>query len=402
MGSQLGLILYKVKDHYLARKFHRSEILNLLVKERLSHLNVASKATLLDALQRLSLTAHKNAEEYVKQIIVKTAEDDLSELKCLTDFKGDIHSMHKLIYTDIQSPFIRDDILKHIAHQAKVQFAHKEINSKKGKRRKLFEWRKIVSDIDDTLTCSFGPSLAGIDQSYPPKTIYPGVLRFYRELDLGIAGSDGEWDKDRVGNLVFLSARPHVYKDLAESKTFEKFKSLKCKDNGWRGMHTTPSLLAGSLETGSSFLFRGLMEPIAQKKFDNFREYSALYPEFKLVFIGDNGQGDVRAAEMILDSERHKEEHKKNLERIYIHQVQPLHKTFATYAESKSLSSQNICYFLTYVDAALDAYRKRFIRCTGLRRICQAAIEDFINIPNRSTFKTFMISMMKFILLIIN
>ena len=38
------------------------------------------------------------------------------------------------------------------------------------------------------------------------------------------------------------------------------------------------------------------MEPLAQKKAQNFLEFQALYPEFDFVFVGDNGQGDARAA----------------------------------------------------------------------------------------------------------
>jgi hypothetical protein len=329
----------------------------------------------LDALQRLGMTAHPNAEEYVKIIIKRTKEDDLSELKCLTDAKGDINSMHKLIYVDIRTPSVRDEILRHIAAEAKLQNAHNLIASKKGKRRKQFEWRKILSDIDDTLTCSFGPSLAGIDRSLPPKVVYPGVLAFYRELDIGVAGPDESWAKDRVGNLVFLSARPHVYKDVSENVSFAKFRSLK----EIHGMHTTPSLLAGSLETGSAFLFRGMMEPLAQKKFDNFQEYLMLYPEFKCIFIGDNGQGDVRVAEMILE----RPEHRSNLERVYIHEVQPLQKTFTKSPATKLVTTPRICYFRTYVDAALDAYRHNLIRLTGLRRVCVEAVRDYSNIPPR-------------------
>jgi hypothetical protein len=47
--------------------------------------------------------------------------------------------------------------------------------------------------------------------------VYPGVLDFYRELDLGDIVSSGgpeAWPPGRMGNLVFLSARPHVYKDM--------------------------------------------------------------------------------------------------------------------------------------------------------------------------------------------
>jgi hypothetical protein len=31
-------------------------------------------------------------------------------------------------------------------------------------------------------------------------------------------------------------------------------------------------------------------EPLALKKFQNFKEYLSLYPEFSCIFVGDNGQ----------------------------------------------------------------------------------------------------------------
>jgi hypothetical protein len=118
-------------------------------------------------------------------------------------------------------------------------------------------WRKVLSDIDDTLKCSGGHYPAGLDRSLPAKAIYPGVLALFRELDLG-SNTEDEWptvlsarhaivekestdggprdeltsreydDCDSplpsrseihpccghdVGNLVFLSARPHLYSD---------------------------------------------------------------------------------------------------------------------------------------------------------------------------------------------
>jgi hypothetical protein len=111
---------------------------------------------------------------------------------------------------------------------------------------------------------------------------------------VGVVGHDA-WDDSRVGNLVFLSARPHVYKDLSESVSFEKFRYLQ----ETRGLYTAPSLLAGNLDTGSKFMLGGFMEPIALKKYMNFCEYLSLYPEFQCIFIGDNGQGDVRTGILV-------------------------------------------------------------------------------------------------------
>jgi len=61
-----------------------------------------------------------------------------------------------------------------------------------------------------------------------------------------------EWEEGRVGNLAFLSARPHLYKDVSEKKSYAKFELLHEK----KGMHALPSMLAGSVTSGSSFMFK--------------------------------------------------------------------------------------------------------------------------------------------------
>jgi hypothetical protein len=227
---------------------------------------------LLDGFQRLKLSAHPQCEQWAHSIIVKTKGDSLSELKSLTDSKGDFNSMHKLIYWDIRTPRIKEEILRHIAGQANVQASHMKLRTKAARARDMFAWRKILSDVDDTLACSGGSFPAGCDVSYPKKAIYPGVLAFYRELDLGTTGPD-VWDSNkRVGNLVFLSARPHLYKDLLESHSYDKFRRLQETS----GMHTSPSLLPGEMVSGGEFMVSGSFEPLARKKYDNFREYLSL------------------------------------------------------------------------------------------------------------------------------
>jgi len=289
-------------------------------------------------------------------------------LKTLSDSKGTINSMHKLIYRDIRDMKIREEILVHIEKQANVQLASSQLKTKAGKRRLQFSWRKILSDVDDTLYCSGGSYPAGVDKTYPKKEIYPGVLAFYRELDLGVNGKE-QWDSSLVGNLVFLSARPHVYKDVSENQTFAKLQAFR----ETRGLYTTPSLLAGSLETGAQYVISEKFEPLATKKLQNFEEYVHLYPEFTCIWIGDNGQGDVRTTEMILNNNALK----RHLDRAYIHQVIPRHKTFANEASTLSNSNSHICYFITYIDAAIDAFRHNLIRASGLRRIMEEAKIDF-------------------------
>lgn len=258
--SRLALIFYKIKDHRNFNHQHRTQLIELLAIERVSQLSVHSKVIVLHALQMMKLPANTRAEFCVKNIIVNTKQDELSDLKTLTDAKGDYFCMTKLIFDDIKSNMVRETILKHIELQAKIIRSHMLFGtSYKAKERKTKFWRKVLSDVDDTLTCSAGSYPSGIDKRYGKKIVYPGVLGFYRELDLGINGPE-EWPENTVGNLVFLSARPHVYKDVSEKINFKKFENLLSK----RGMHTMPSLLAGDVNSGLETLMKNDFEPLGK------------------------------------------------------------------------------------------------------------------------------------------
>lgn len=368
---ELALILYKVKDHWVCKRYHRTKLLQLLARERIKDLNVRARVVLLDAMQRLGVSAQSSLEEYVKNIILSTKGDELSDLKCLMDSKGDIFSMHYLVFVQLRNPAIKSAILEHIAIQARIQSS---LMGSLARRRNTISWRKVLSDIDDTLLSSGGSFPKGVDIMFPKQSIYPGVLAFYRELNLGTSGEDNA-ERLRHGDLAFISARPHVYKDVSESATYSKIRKLQ-KD---RGLHTSATLLAGSLDTGSRFLVTKDSEALAQKKYENFKEYLRLYPEFTCVFIGDNGQGDVRAAELVMNDK----DIGNLLKRTYIHVVQDLQETYVSDPTIKSYDNdRRICYFNTYVDAAIDAYENGLIRKTGLQRLMIEAVRDFFIIPD--------------------
>lgn len=124
------------------------------------------------------------------------------------------------------------------------------------------------------------------------------------------------------------------------------------------------------------------MEALAARKFGSFKEYFALYPEYTSVFIGDNGQGDVRCGEMMLTDKTCS----GSIERLYFHQIQPLHLTYATNESTKTKQGKNskIYYFRNYVDAAIDAHHHKLILSKGLLRIMQEAVDDFNYIPQSS------------------
>ena len=59
------------------------------------------------------------------------------------------------------------DILNHIKREAHVQRAHMDLGTRRATKRKQQAWRKVLSDVDDTLYSSGGMFPAGIDRRYP-------------------------------------------------------------------------------------------------------------------------------------------------------------------------------------------------------------------------------------------
>lgn len=404
---KLGLLFYKIKDHNYFNGKNRTELINLLAIERLPILTVISRVILLHSIQLLQIRANPRAEDWVRNILLTTHQDELSELKTLTDAKGDYFCMNQLIYNDIRSISVRQDILNHIRREAAIQQTHMQMGTRTrfnsyhhnkyfsvpSSRFAVFHqhgsshyqpqqlaWRKILSDVDDTLCCSGGMYPAGIDKRYPKKTVYPGVLAFYRELDLGPNDLE-EWPEGRIGNLVFLSARPHVYKDMSEKRNFAKFELLRANSSdGRKGMHTMPSLLPGDLSSGGQYLFTDDFEPLAQKKFENFRQYVSIYPEYQHIFVCDNGQGDVRAGELMFDNFPYEFN-----ATIYVHIVQDIDQTYGYNPTRWHQKEFKPCFFRTYPEAALHAACKQkppLISVRGVKRICQDAIRDFMHIKN--------------------
>ena len=143
-----------------------------------------------------------------------------------------------------------------------------------------------------------------------------------------------------------------------------------------------PSLLPGDLESGQAYMLRGDFEPMAQKKLKNMLEYHSVYPEFSHVFVCDNGQADVRAAELM------KERLGTSIEAVFCHQVQPLDKTFGFTEQSlEKWRKMGIIFYNTFVGAATDACERGLIETAALREICFAANEEFVDLYSNLGFK---------------
>lgn len=382
-----------------AERAARKELIELLCMHRVNFLSVRAKSAILHSLMVARLSSCSVAEAGVEQLLLSEQGDNLSDLKSMQDGLGDIHSMHKLIFQDMTDETLRNRVLNHflvegmnqVAHRALMSSGHLKELLKKGHQKgciplhlnfawdALFadsrggsenepaydgkrghSWLKIITDMDDTLQCSGARWPAGIDGRYPRHKPYPGVTAFYRELQ----GGEGLGSQ-----LVALSARPHIVGELVEQGIFKRFSHLMEE----HGLHAMPALLTGSVDSGGKFLLSGGdeagMRALAKKKFENFREYLALYPEFRIVFIGDNGQADYAVGQMMARFHEH------NVEQVWIHEVQPREKTFRYQMEQ----DPRVCFFEDYVMAAVSAVTRQppLISPEGLKRIVLAVRDDF-------------------------
>lgn len=462
------------------------------------------KAALVDALAKNGLSCHLFPRSRLRQRIVLeifecTHGHELTKLKNHLDMSGDIFNL-VFIFNQLSTQN-RLRLLRHLAAEAAkidVEGCH----------------RKVLSDIDDTLFCG-GHFPGGCDRRWPRKELYPGVLAFYRSLDLyhmspnhdseqtlvvmpkdgrgrtyieavarkarahkegvgeapsvrprkyghlvgrplgtpmtslGLRSVDGgtsggldiSWHdsptspqdscksighvplapKDEVNiivsgnvglnladvlcvadaqaagdaqeipnerarnpilckvhtvnesNVVFLSARPHVYKDVSEAVSYRVFQRLVQE----RRLHTMPSLLPGTIWPGMQGFLCGMCTQRAwsaagRRKYDTFLTFTHLYPEYEFVFVGDNGQGDVLAAEAMMDAGL-------RVRACFIHEVWPIENTLTSLPkpDRDAWARKNIFFFQTYVGAAVVAREAGLIMAEDLAEVVSEALEDF-------------------------
>lgn len=239
------------------------------------------------------------------------------------------------------------------------------------------------------------------------------------------------------GNVVFLSARPHAYKDLTEGGSYRMFSRLFAKGL----MHATPTLLPGSMKSGAAAIWirirdevlmlmldlydvvkatgTSVMEKrkrrkqisdtpadeeresekerllhhissigkrqttnsnwlgVALTKFERFENYSMLYPEYSFVFFGDDGQGDLYTAEKMAVSKVAG----KRLRKSFIHRVNTKEGAILSSVRKQSdremyWEENGIVFFDTYVGAAIEALHSKLIPVRGLHRVTKRASEE--------------------------
>lgn len=261
-----------------------------------SYHNTYTKAILIDAIMQQGAGAQRDYQDILVKLILSCDGIEATKLKVLIDGGCNIHTFYKLVCEDIRSVDKRVSILAHLRKQSwKVRAENKGSVG-----------IKVLSDIDDTLYSSGGHFPAGCDKRFGKHVFYPGVLELYESIDKGdtcFADPLIARSKNTSSNKVFVSARPHVYKDALEAGFLRTASALF--DDGKLESHPT-MIPGGALQSGRGAALQKCKGPRAwrhagQMKFQSFVMMTDMYNEYDFVFFGDDGQGDLYAGQKMID-----------------------------------------------------------------------------------------------------
>jgi hypothetical protein len=227
------------------------------------------------------------------------------------------------------------------------------------KTKKVNNIWHIMTDIDDTLYPHTAYGIAGADYSAPSKKPYPRIKQFYNTL----------YSKLPVESQysTVLSATPGCIKSFKIKSTEHELHSILQKYGFIQGdLEDNQAIVQNSLQFGWN-IGNHLLKPITNRflsdtnlpitpqttlftqfgitKFNRYKQYVSLFPEHDIIFIGDNGQGDVIAGKKMLTYA----ESNNLICIVCIHQIAPdgVHYIEPT-EEDKSI--KNLNFFKTYQD----------------------------------------------------
>lgn len=219
--------------------------------------------------------------------------------------------------------------------------------------KKLSDMWHVMTDIDDTLypNTEHSTYIAGSDKSWKQKTAYPGIRLLYRLL----------YKKPGFSSYsTILSATPGCLKKSKLKDSKRLLHPILGGDYGFiQGIESKAEILKHipdivtncvghfcNLNTvASTENISELFTLFGNTKFKRFEQYSTIFPEYKILFIGDNGQGDVLAGKQMIDSNPSCH--------VFIHKVSEDGKTFKESSEETE-ENTNLHFFKNYYDLALQ------------------------------------------------
>jgi len=147
--------------------------------------------------------------------------------------------------------------------------------------------------------------VAGSDSSWKEKTPYPGIISFYEQFyntldemfqySTILSATPGVMKSGRMSNSVVDSIL-HSYSFIQGN--IETKRRLVTQGVASFAQGVTQHV---GRKMGVSIPDLGVHSSFGQVKFERYKQYKSIFPEYRIIFIGDNGQGDVLAGKMMLD-----------------------------------------------------------------------------------------------------
>src|SRR5262245_28347381 len=359
----------------------RAEVLDRRIRE--AELSLADKVAVV---KRLSPRAEDSLfgartddrkELRMERLLLSIAPEDLSSFKFALEYDGDYKDLEEYVFHDVDARDYRDRILEHLRR------APGPIGV------------KVLSDVDDTMYANL------IDTRYPKKTLYPGVLEFY----------DAVKEEPFVGlraiPITALSARPNPIAGALEEASLDgliKLDGLKA----FTRERLSPSGLSGSLVSSTAGTIETVLRArldhvsdevpdgqeaqIGRVKFENFVKFAALYPEYRIAFVGDSGQADALTAQLMLTETAAGES--SRVVTTFIHDLRPSDGNERSASRAfralppdlvvgrTSATGRGVIVFRNYIEAALIAHAhsatlQNLVTAEELARVTRAALEQF-------------------------
>lgn len=289
-----------------------------------------------------------------------------TDAKKLLEMKKSYPNITQIIY-DLPE-YSRQEILNHIKKYSKPT-------------NKLH----IFTDIDDTI---YPSRLGGCDLTFKDHTVYPGVLSFYKHVA-------------KTGFVTLLTARPKtLYSNTTEtiSKAIGRsvdvlYGSLKDLNSGI-GLDMVKRLFQPFISLDRSYPSKiqhiSGIEPnkwysnysdMAKTKFISILKYVTIYPEFKFIFIGDSGQGDMICAYDIYKYRKNNPKFPVKASFIHNNIIKKNDSEPVRMIEDETfineLKNRDIYLFHNYIDLAGQLYSLDLISENVLQKIIQETITDF-------------------------
>lgn len=212
--------------------------------------------------------------------------------------------------------------------------------------KKLPDIWHIMTDIDDTLypNNEHGTYIAGSDSSWRQKVPYPGIklfyYLFYKKIPINSDYSTILSATPGCLKTSKLHDKKRLLHSVLKNYGFIQGPESKSRIFGYTGdiLSNCVGHYCGTANNTSLFTLFG------NTKFERFKQYISIFPEYKILFIGDNGQGDVLAGTRMIeyDDRCH----------VFIHKVSEDGRTFKTVPE-EGFDDPRLNFFKNYYEVAL-------------------------------------------------